>query len=343
MISTVQFGTDIKWWNRLFTPIHQRRSSLQAQDSQAFIGPCLTTLVDFFLTLILIYTLLTVSIIEFSFSVQVIGMERHWWVRAHQIQSNSVIPLALLLMPMVFYSLSTTIIIASLDQTRVGFGVQWVVRRCTVRLNIKCIIRMQCLLIMKGTSWWLIKITIVFKNSFVLRIDQVHPFQFDRLQPMILWISWTENSALIESIYASTLTASNANCSRDNCRAMDYHYEVIQIKVAVNDYYTIQSSGDLDTDGYLYEPYYNVFNPSSNLLLSDDDGCIRRQFCVTYYLEMNGIYELVVTTSLPNAKGSFTIHAMGASHVSFHRAGTYRCSTTILRNSAGNVLTCHPI
>ena len=102
---------------------------------------------------------------------------------------------------------------------------------------------------------------------------------------------------------------------------MDYHYEIVQIKVAVNDYYTIQSRGDMDTDGYLYEPHYNVFNPSSNLLLSDDAGCIQRQFCLTYYLEVNGTYELVVTTSLPNVKGSFTILTMGPSNVSFHRTG----------------------
>ena len=65
--------------------------------------------------------------------------------------------------------------------------------------------------------------------------------------------------------------------------------------------YTIESSGDYDTYGHLY-------NSSKSQIASDDDSAgIGNNFRISYYLEAGEIYYIGVRMYSNSATGSFTV------------------------------------
>ncbi len=130
------------------------------------------------------------------------------------------------------------------------------------------------------------------------------------------------SSVSIQATYTSNLTATSSKYTRD-CIQPNYYYEAIEINVAENGYYTLVSDSNMDTYGYLYENNFNPFNPFVNQIMEDDESGCNRQFKLYYYLQKQKTYILIITTSDPNVTGSFSIIALGLSHVTLKRSGEY--------------------
>ncbi len=84
-------------------------------------------------------------------------------------------------------------------------------------------------------------------------------------------------------------------------------------------YYTIQSSSDIDTYGYIYESSFNPLNPTENLLVDDDDGGGNRQFKLYTPLYVDTKYILIVTTFLPEKIGDVNINLLVVNNVTVTR------------------------
>jgi hypothetical protein len=80
--------------------------------------------------------------------------------------------------------------------------------------------------------------------------------------------------------------------------------------------YTFASSSSMDTYGYFYSDSFDPFNPSRNLMASDDDSGGDRQFRINVTLSYGRTYVLVVTTYASSITGSFSIIALGPASVS---------------------------
>jgi BioD-like phosphotransacetylase family protein len=99
------------------------------------------------------------------------------------------------------------------------------------------------------------------------------------------------------------------------CGTSKSYYAAIQVKVNTTDLYHLSSDSKIDTVGYIYEENFNPFNPSENLLASNDDGCGVSQFRLNIQLNVNTKYILVVSTSLPDRTGNFSVIVSGAIQV----------------------------
>ena len=89
-------------------------------------------------------------------------------------------------------------------------------------------------------------------------------------------------------------------------------------------YYTIWSSSNIDTYGYIYENNFDPLHPDENLLIKDDDGGSNRQFKFEISLYVDATYILVVTTSNPKIMGEIKINILGSKNVIVKRLSEYR-------------------
>jgi hypothetical protein len=104
-------------------------------------------------------------------------------------------------------------------------------------------------------------------------------------------------------------------CDWDN-----FYYETFEVKVPEIRSYTIQSSSNIDTYGYIYENKFNPLNPTENLLTSDDDsGGSGHQFKFEIPLYVNTTYILVVTTFSEKRTGEIKIDLLGVTNVTVNR------------------------
>jgi len=71
--------------------------------------------------------------------------------------------------------------------------------------------------------------------------------------------------------------------------------------------------------GYIYEGSFDPFNPSTNLISEDDDGCDFNRLRLVVDLYVNVTYILVVTTLSQRETGSFSIIASGSTTVHLKR------------------------
>jgi hypothetical protein len=109
------------------------------------------------------------------------------------------------------------------------------------------------------------------------------------------------------------------DCSQDN-----FYYDAFEIKVPESRYYTIWSSSDKDTYGYIYENSFDPLNPSENRFNEDDDGGTDRQFKFEIPLYVDTTYILVITTYSPKTPAEIKINMLGLKNVTVKRHGEYR-------------------
>jgi hypothetical protein len=132
-----------------------------------------------------------------------------------------------------------------------------------------------------------------------------------------------DTSSVIESAHLSALTTNSSKYLHTGCYASDYYYEAIRINVAMSGYYSLRSNSNVDTAGYIYKEKFNTISPLENLLTENDNSCGGRQFKFTLNLQVGTTYILVVTTSLAEKTGRFSILASGPSTVSLNRISEY--------------------
>ncbi|CAF3306524.1 unnamed protein product [Rotaria sp. Silwood2] len=76
-------------------------------------------------------------------------------------------------------------------------------------------------------------------------------------------------------------------------------------------FYVIGSNSSINTVGYLYNGNFIPNSPFWNVIVSNDDGNVNRQFQFNVYLEPYFRYTLVVTTFSGNIMGPYTVIASG--------------------------------
>jgi hypothetical protein len=126
-------------------------------------------------------------------------------------------------------------------------------------------------------------------------------------------------SSVISLTYQLTLTTDSQIYSRD-CNRENFYYESFEVKVPEIRSYTIQSSSNIDTYGYIYENKFNPLNPTQNLLASDDNGGgSGGQFKIEIPLYVGTTYMLVVTTFSSKRIGEIKITLLGLTNVTVKR------------------------
>ena len=95
------------------------------------------------------------------------------------------------------------------------------------------------------------------------------------------------NTSLITSIFSNFLSISNPTYSPPHQPIPGHFYDAIRLTVATSGNYTIRSSSVTGTNlyGYLYINNFDPFNPSSNLIASDDNNGGNQQFIFTVALQ----------------------------------------------------------
>ena len=170
--------------------------------------------------------------------------------------------------------------------------------------------------------------------KFLLQITVIE-YRFERKKQNVLtyvsqvWnllnlsIRLEDNTSVVQSTYASTLTTESAIYSRGSCLSVNYFYEAIEISTVTGAYYAFWSNSTLDMYGYIYKNTFNPFNPSINLLSQDDNECFNMQFLLRVQLQANTTYVLVATTYRPNRMGNFSIIISGPAKVTLNRISEY--------------------
>lgn len=127
---------------------------------------------------------------------------------------------------------------------------------------------------------------------------------------------------MVPPAYSSELMKNSQTYSR-NCRISNYYYETVEINVVTAGVYSLLSSSDIDTYGYIYKDDFNPFKPVTNIIAEDDDSCVNyaEQFQLNVNLLANTKYILIVTTSYPNVTGKFSIFVTGPGKLSLNRTG----------------------
>jgi len=95
-----------------------------------------------------------------------------------------------------------------------------------------------------------------------------------------------------------------------------YYYQAIVVTVSGGGSYSFTSGSSLDTFGYFYSNSFDPYNPSVNLVTSDDNSGIETQFRMEAALLTGRTYILIVTTSQVSLTGLFRITARGPASIS---------------------------
>jgi hypothetical protein len=125
-------------------------------------------------------------------------------------------------------------------------------------------------------------------------------------------------SSVILLTYQLELTTDSQIYSRF-CNLENFYYGAFEVKVPEIRYYTIQSSGNIDTYGFIYENKFDPLNITENLLTSDDNSGSGGQFKFDIPLYVDTTYILVVTTSSPKQIGQIDINLLGLTNVRIKR------------------------
>lgn len=120
-----------------------------------------------------------------------------------------------------------------------------------------------------------------------------------------------------ESKYSSALTTNSPTYCRVICGQSKFYYETSSVSVAKSGKYHFSSKSHIDTYGYLYKHNFDPLNPRQNLLVENNDRGKKRQLKFKVHLESQTTYVLVMTTSLPNVTGLFSIIVFGSKSVKF--------------------------
>jgi len=125
-------------------------------------------------------------------------------------------------------------------------------------------------------------------------------------------------SSVISWTYSLKLTTTSQIYS-PKCKLGKYYYEAFEVNVPEIRYYTIQSSSNIDTYGFIYEKNFNPLNPTVNLFAEDDDGGGNNQFKFHIPLYVDTKYILIVTTISSKTTGDVKITLLGVNNVTVTR------------------------
>ena len=107
---------------------------------------------------------------------------------------------------------------------------------------------------------------------------------------------------------------------------LNYYYEAIQLTVNTSGYYMLSTKSELyfDPYGYLYEHYFDPYNPHPTLIKKNHDACGEGEFKITSYLQFGVTYVLIVTTGNMRscATGAFSVIALGPDEIQMKFIGT---------------------
>lgn len=143
---------------------------------------------------------------------------------------------------------------------------------------------------------------------------------------------------MINSNYSSALTNNSQKFARTN-GASNFYYEAIQLFVYTAGTYTIVSSSNIDTYGYIYANNFNASNLGLNLIAQDDDSAGNAQFRLVVYLQPSITYILIATTYSGGVIAPFTIVASGPSRVSFNQTNTITTATATTQQTTARPAT----
>ncbi|CAF4084707.1 unnamed protein product, partial [Adineta steineri] len=96
-----------------------------------------------------------------------------------------------------------------------------------------------------------------------------------------------------------------------------FYYEAVQISVSMTGIYTIVSTSNMDSKGYIYGNNFNASFPDENLLFVDDNMAGHEQFMLTVILDAMINYILIVTTYSKSVIGTFSIIGLGSDLIYF--------------------------
>ncbi|CAF1484351.1 unnamed protein product [Adineta steineri] len=140
----------------------------------------------------------------------------------------------------------------------------------------------------------------------------------DRIQKFQYLKNSCNMSSVIQWANSTELTVKSQMYSQ-GCNQDDFYYDAFEVKVPESRYYTIWSSSNIDTYGYIYENSFDPLNPSTNLFKKDDDGAPNDQFKFEFPLYADTTYILVVTTYRPSTIGAIKINVLGLQNVTIKR------------------------
>jgi hypothetical protein len=136
---------------------------------------------------------------------------------------------------------------------------------------------------------------------------------------LIFFISEVRNLIVLVSNYSSALTSEDGSYGRPGGSSSGHYYEAIQIIADTTGTYIITSSSGIDTHGFLYNGTFSASNPSTNLILRDDDSGGNGQFKLTAVLQAGVPYTVVISTHSAGSTGIFSVIATGPGNVSLNR------------------------
>lgn len=119
------------------------------------------------------------------------------------------------------------------------------------------------------------------------------------------------------SSHRDALFTNSPSFSRPDGREGSYYYQALSINISVGGYYRFVGLSEIDTYGYLYRHSFSPSNPSTNLIISDNDSGGNLQFSIIIYLQGSNSYVLVITTYASEVTGSFIVIASGPSSIQF--------------------------
>lgn len=128
----------------------------------------------------------------------------------------------------------------------------------------------------------------------------------------------------VQSNYSSDLSDRSHKYGHQNCRKLEYYYEVLQVDINTSGYYMFSSASTLDTYGYLYNyPFDPHDSVGTSLAWNDNDCCGDLQFTIMVYLKFNTTYVLVITTSYKHifAHGPFSVIIKGPDRIDMKGIG----------------------
>ncbi|CAF0735875.1 unnamed protein product [Adineta steineri] len=143
-----------------------------------------------------------------------------------------------------------------------------------------------------------------------------------RIQKFDFLLNSCDTSSIVQSIYSSVLTEKHPTYSRIDCDLPNYYYEAIQMNVNESRYYSFNFNSSIDIHGYMYKENFYPSGPSMNLITKNVDSLGKNQFEFRIFLQSTTANILVVTTSIPNVTGAFSVVVSGINNVTFERLNT---------------------
>jgi hypothetical protein len=122
------------------------------------------------------------------------------------------------------------------------------------------------------------------------------------------------NKTIIQLVYSSILTTNSSKYSPKDCSIAHHnYYEALKLTLLTTGYYRFSSNSSIGLNVYIYQGMFDPHFPSCNLIAEKHE---ETDFQMSLYLEVKMNYVLVVTTSIGNQTGTFSITGAGSNCIS---------------------------